>query len=106
LSREIAKTLGMNAWHLSRNVITVLKSGHVQGIKRRGKEECIYDSGNKASMKETPRCSLRTILKWIIEKQDGVEWTGFIWLRIGPVESSCDHGNEPLGSIKCWEILE
>jgi hypothetical protein len=22
------------------------------------------------------------------------------------VEGSCEHGNEPLGSIKCWEILE
>jgi hypothetical protein len=24
----------------------------------------------------------------------------------GPVEGSCEHGNEPSGSIKCWEILE
>jgi hypothetical protein len=22
------------------------------------------------------------------------------------VEGSCEHGNKPLGSIKCWEILE
>jgi hypothetical protein len=22
------------------------------------------------------------------------------------VEGSCEHGNEPVGSIKCWEILE
>jgi hypothetical protein len=22
------------------------------------------------------------------------------------VESSCEDGNEPLGSIECWEILE
>jgi hypothetical protein len=33
-------------------------------------------------------------------------WTGSIWLRIGPVEGSCEHGNEPSGSIKCWEVLE
>jgi hypothetical protein len=25
----------------------------------------------------------RIILRWILEKQDGVVWTGFIWLRIG-----------------------
>jgi hypothetical protein len=25
----------------------------------------------------------RIILKWILEKQDGVVWTGFIWLRTG-----------------------
>jgi hypothetical protein len=24
----------------------------------------------------------------------------------GPVEGSCEHGNEPSGSIKCWEVLE
>jgi hypothetical protein len=24
----------------------------------------------------------------------------------GPVEGSCEHGNEPPGFIKCWEILE
>jgi hypothetical protein len=31
-------------------------------------------------------------------------------ILIGPeyvsVEGSCEHGNEPSGSIKCWEILE
>jgi hypothetical protein len=24
----------------------------------------------------------------------------------GPVEGSFEHGNEPSGSIKCWEVLE
>jgi hypothetical protein len=24
----------------------------------------------------------------------------------GPVERSCEHGNEPSGSIKYWEILD
>jgi hypothetical protein len=24
----------------------------------------------------------------------------------GPIVSSCKHGNEPSGSIKCWEFLE
>jgi hypothetical protein len=23
------------------------------------------------------------ILKWILDKNDGVVWTGFVWLRIG-----------------------
>jgi hypothetical protein len=27
--------------------------------------------------------------------------TGLIWLRIETVKGSCEHGNEPLGSIKC-----
>jgi hypothetical protein len=25
----------------------------------------------------------RIILKWILERYDGVVWTGLIWLRIG-----------------------
>jgi hypothetical protein len=24
----------------------------------------------------------------------------------GPVEGSCEDGNEPSGFIKCWEVLE
>jgi hypothetical protein len=42
------------------------------------------------------------ILKWILERYDGMEWIGWIWLRIGTSE----HGIEPSGSIKCWEVLE
>jgi hypothetical protein len=33
-----------------------------------------------------------TILKWILERE-------------GPVEGSCERGNEPSGSIKCWKVL-
>jgi hypothetical protein len=35
-----------------------------------------------------------------------IGWTGLIWLRIGPIVGSCEHGNESSGFIKCWEILE
>jgi hypothetical protein len=33
-----------------------------------------------------------------------VVWTGLIGLRIGT--SSCEQGEEPSGSIKCWEVLK
>jgi hypothetical protein len=33
----------------------------------------------------------------------GLDWSG---AGLGPVEGTCEHGNEPSGSIKCWEILE
>ena len=39
----------------------------------------------------------RIILKWVFKKWHGKEWTGLIWLKI------C---NEPLGSIKCGELLD
>jgi hypothetical protein len=31
-------------------------------------------------------------------------WCGLDWSRLGPVEGSCEWGNEPSSSIKCWEI--
>jgi hypothetical protein len=33
-------------------------------------------------------------------------WTGLVWLRIGTDTGTCELGNEPLGSIKCWESTE
>jgi hypothetical protein len=47
-----------------------------------------------------------TILKLILERWDGMVGIQSIWLRIGPVEGSCEGGNEASGSIKRWEILE
>ena len=32
-------------------------------------------------------------------------WTGLNWLRIGQVAGTGECGNEPSGSIKCWEFL-
>jgi hypothetical protein len=47
-----------------------------------------------------------TILKWILERQDGMVWTGLIWLRIGTGGGLFEHSDEPSGSVKCWEVLE
>jgi hypothetical protein len=38
-----------------------------------------------------------------------IGWGGMDWIDLaqeGPVEGSCEHGNELSGSIKCWEVLE
>jgi hypothetical protein len=38
-----------------------------------------------------------------------IGWGGMDWIDLAqdrPVEGSCEHGNEPSGSIKCWEALE
>jgi len=37
----------------------------------------------------------RIILKWILQKQGGSLRTGLIWLRMGQVVCSCEHGDEP-----------
>jgi hypothetical protein len=47
-----------------------------------------------------------TILKWILEGQDGMVWTGSNWLRIWTSgEGSCEHGDEPSGSLKLLGIF-
>jgi hypothetical protein len=37
-------------------------------------------------------------------------WDGMAWMDLaqdkGPVEGSCEYGNEPSGSIQFWEVLE
>jgi hypothetical protein len=34
-----------------------------------------------------------------------IGWDGMDWIDL-PLEVSCEHDNEPSGSIKCWEVLE
>jgi hypothetical protein len=37
-----------------------------------------------------------------------IGWGGMDWidLRVGPMEDSCEDGNELPVSLKCWKILE
>jgi hypothetical protein len=41
-------------------------------------------------------------LGWILRKQGGRVWTGFIWQRL----ATSEHGNEPSGSIKGGDFLD
>jgi hypothetical protein len=37
-----------------------------------------------------------------------IGWDGMDWIELAQnraVEGSCERGNEPSGSIKCWEVL-
>jgi hypothetical protein len=65
-----------------------------------------WESRRKETTGKTKDINGWTILKWILERYDWVVSTELIWLRIGTSGSSCEHGDEPSGSIKCWEILE
>jgi hypothetical protein len=47
----------------------------------------------------------KIIFKRIFGKACAVVWIGFIWLITGKVAGSCEHGNEPSGSIKDGNIL-
>jgi hypothetical protein len=53
---------------------------------------------------EKPGTDGTIILKWILKKY-GVR-AGFCWLRSDPVADSCEHGNEPSGSINGGEFID
>jgi hypothetical protein len=55
-----------------------------------------------------PRCGWVDSIKMHLREigWDGMGWIELILLRIGTVEGPCEYGNEPLVSIKCWEVLE
>jgi hypothetical protein len=59
----------------------------------------VYD----ASVQEDQDVGGWTILKWILDRMG---WYGLnrSFPGLGPVEGSCEHGNEHSGS--CWEVLE
>jgi hypothetical protein len=73
------------------NVIWVIKSwkmrwmGHVAHMaEKRGEmhTEFWLEILKKWNCLENLSLPSRTVLKWILKKQDGREWTGFIWLGI------------------------
>jgi hypothetical protein len=55
-----------------------------------------------------PRCRCVDIIKMdLLEVGWGdVDWNGLAQDRDRWRESSCEFGNEPLGSKKCWETIE
>jgi hypothetical protein len=68
--------------YFSPSIIRINKSrrmrlvGHVARMERRGMRVG-YWWGNQT------RRETRIILGWILERWDGVMWTGLVWLRIG-----------------------
>jgi hypothetical protein len=55
---------------------------------------------------ENPGIDGRIILKWILKKWDG---GGMDWIDMTQDRDrwrTCEHGNEPLGSIKCGEFVD
>ena len=53
---------------------------------------------------EDPNAEGRVILTSMFRKYGVRPWTGFIWLRIGPMVDRCKHGNETSGSMICGEF--
>jgi hypothetical protein len=91
----------------SSNIIRIIKSRRIRWVRH------VARMGEKRNMcrllvgkPEGKRPLGRPRHRWIYNiKKDlleivlgGVDWTG--------LESSCDCGNEPLGSRKCWETTE
>jgi hypothetical protein len=79
-------------------------AGHVARMGRRGMPIRYWrESQKERDHYQDEDVGRWIILKWNLQRQDGVVWAGLIWLRI---ETGGEHGDEPSGSIKCWEVLE
>jgi hypothetical protein len=72
------------------------------------KPRCIQEFDGKGKrLLERFRCRWDDNIEMDL-KEIGWSWHGLhlAGSEYGPVEDSCEHGNEPPDSIKCWEILE
>jgi hypothetical protein len=75
---------------LSPSIIEIMNSKrmrlakHVARMGRRGMQIGFWwGSEKERDLQEDLDIGGRIILRWILERQDGVVWTGLIWLRIG-----------------------
>jgi hypothetical protein len=72
-----------------------------------GGEERVYVIGGKARGKENTRKTKTEVvdnIKKDLGEMGGVDWIGLAQDR-GQVESSCECGDEPSGSMKCWKTI-
>jgi hypothetical protein len=76
--------------YFSPSIMRMIKSrrmrwtGHVAGMGQK-RNACRILVGKPEGERPAGRPGLRgrIILKWILERKDGVVWTGVIWIRIG-----------------------
>jgi hypothetical protein len=94
----------------SPSIIRIIKSrrmrwaGHVARIGEKRNAYRIL-----VRMPERKRPLGRPRRRWVDNiKMDRMGWYGLdlSGSKYRPVEGSCEHGNEPSGPIKCWEVLE
>jgi hypothetical protein len=64
-----------------------------------------WESQKEIDQQEYINVGGRIMLRWILQKYDGVVLTGLIWLSIETYDGLCEHGNEPSGSIKVRTFL-
>jgi len=55
---------------------------------------------------EVPGVDGKIILRWNFRKLGVRAWTDRCGSGKGQVAGTCECGNEPSGSIKCWEFLD
>jgi hypothetical protein len=70
-----------------------------------GETEFMCGFVGKAKRKETTRKSKGRVGDNIKMDLREIGWCGMDWIRLAQDRDSCEHGNEPLDSLKCREIL-
>jgi hypothetical protein len=86
---------------------TMRWAGHVasEGKLRNAYKILVGKSERKRAI-GGPKCRWEDNIKMNLREIGWRAWTEFIWLRIGTVVCSYEHGNEPFGSIKDGEFLD
>jgi hypothetical protein len=73
------------------------------GAKRNAYRILVGKSDGKRQLRR-PRRRWVNNIKMILER-DSMGWCGVVWIDLAQVKDrwkvSCEHGNEPSGSIKC-----
>jgi hypothetical protein len=96
--------------YTSPNIIRMIKSRRMRWawhVERMGakRNECRILAGKPEGKRPLGRPRSRWVDNIKIDLR-GMVWAGSIWLWIGTSEGSCEHGDEPSGSIKCREVPE
>jgi hypothetical protein len=68
--------------------------------KERMRTGCRWESQKERDNWEDQDVREWIIIRWILERKDGVVWTGLVRQGYGPVEGSCEHSDKPSVSLK------
>jgi hypothetical protein len=90
----------------SPNIIRMIKSRRMRWAGHGEKGNAYRVLVGKAEGKRSLRRPRRRWVDNIKIDLREIGWDGMDWINLAQDKDPCEHGNEPSGSLKCWEVLE